>query len=101
MMARLEELTRGAQVKGIRPDGPVTVIDVAWHGTAALTLTYRDGRGNVADEILFREREAGIEIVTAGPAWNFDADGDLFRLVSEAYRLPSRRPGSSTSQWKP
>jgi hypothetical protein len=27
-MPRLEELTRGALVKGIRPDGPVTVLDV-------------------------------------------------------------------------
>jgi hypothetical protein len=29
-MARLEELTRGAHVKGVRNDGPVEVVDVKW-----------------------------------------------------------------------
>jgi small-conductance mechanosensitive channel len=33
-MARLEDLTRGAQVKGLHPDGVVTIIDVTWHGAA-------------------------------------------------------------------
>jgi len=40
-MARLEDLTRGAQLKGIRADGPVEVIDVKWHGTSAAELTYK------------------------------------------------------------
>src|SRR5438105_1532615 len=32
-MARLEELTRGAQVSGILPDSLVTVFDVKWYGS--------------------------------------------------------------------
>ena len=35
-MARLEDLTRGAQVKGILPDGLVTVVDVQWRGSAVI-----------------------------------------------------------------
>lgn len=35
-MARLEDLTRGASVKGILPDSLVTVVDVKWHGSAVV-----------------------------------------------------------------
>jgi hypothetical protein len=44
-MPRLEELTRGALVKGIRPDGPVTVLDVRWYGAGAVELTPRMAAG--------------------------------------------------------
>jgi hypothetical protein len=86
-MARLEDLTRGAQVKGVRTDGPVEVVDVEWFGTAALELTYKDAQGRPGNELLNREAEPRLEVATKGPAWNFDADGHLFRLVSEAYRI--------------
>lgn len=37
-MARLEDLTRGATVKGILPDGPVTIMDVKWFGSQVTNL---------------------------------------------------------------
>ncbi len=86
-MARLEELTRGAHVKGVRNDGPVEVVDVKWFGTAALELTFKDAQGRPGNELLYRTDEVRLEVVTSGPSWNFDADGHLFRLVSEAYRI--------------
>ncbi len=86
-MARLEDLTRGAQIKGILPDGLVTVVDVQWHGAVALELTYKDAAGRLGHELLFRDREPTLEIMAAGRLWNFDADGGLLRLVSEAYRI--------------
>src|SRR5579875_3850961 len=86
-MAQLEQLTRGATVKGILPDALVTVVDVQWHGDVAITLTYRDAAGRLGNEILYRDREPGIEIATVGRPWSFDGDGSLFRLVSEAYRI--------------
>jgi SNF2 family DNA or RNA helicase len=84
---RLEDLTRGAQVRGVLPDGAVTVLDVKWHGTVAVELTFKDAQGKPSNELLYRTDEARLEIVAKGPAWNFDADGRLFRLVSEAYRI--------------
>jgi hypothetical protein len=39
-MARLEEITRGSSVRGILPDGLVTVLDVKWIGTVAIEVTY-------------------------------------------------------------
>src|SRR6266516_4559160 len=86
-MAQLEQLTRGATVKGILPDALITVVDIQWHGDVAITLTYRDAAGRLGNEILYRDREPSLEIATVGFPWSFDGDGTLLRLVSEAYRI--------------
>ncbi|HEY7677236.1 MAG TPA: SNF2-related protein, partial [Candidatus Methylomirabilis sp.] len=86
-MARLEDLTRGAQIRGLRPDGPVAILDAKWHGSVCVEVTYKDIAGRPHSELLFRDREPTLEIVTGGQAWSFDADGGLLRLVSEAYRI--------------
>jgi hypothetical protein len=86
-MAKLEDLTQGAQVKGIDPSGPVAVINTRWFGSDIVELTYRDQRGQPHTELLYRDREPDLDVVGAGIPWAFDADGELFRLVSEAYRI--------------
>src|SRR2546425_1831680 len=86
-MAQLEDLTRGASLKGILPECLVTVVDVKWHGSAVVELTYKDPSGRLGSELLYRDREATIEVVSAGSPWSFDADGAMLRLVSEAYRI--------------
>ncbi|HSW63599.1 MAG TPA: helicase-related protein, partial [Dissulfurispiraceae bacterium] len=86
-MAGLEDLTRGASVKGILPDSLITVVDVKWHGSAVVELTYKDVSGRLGQELLYRDREPTIEIVSVGRHWIFDGDGGLLRLVSEAYRI--------------
>jgi hypothetical protein len=80
-MARLEELTRGASVKGILPDGLVTVVDVKWHGAAVIELTYKDTTGRLGSELLYRDCEPTLEIATVGRPWSFDGDGNLLRLA--------------------
>ena len=86
-MAKLEDLTRGAAVKGILPDCLVTVIDVKWYGSAAIELTYKDPAGKPNVVLLYRDREPMLEIGETGRPWSFDGDGKLFRLVSEAHRI--------------
>ncbi|MGC8712941.1 MAG: helicase-related protein [Leptodesmis sp.] len=86
-MAQLEDLTRGTTVKGILPTHNVTVIDAQWHGTDVVELTYKDANGQPHTEILFRDREPTLEIVTEGRPWSFNGDGALLRLVSEAHRI--------------
>jgi SNF2 family DNA or RNA helicase len=86
-MAQLEDLTRGTTVKGILPTHNVTVIDAKWHGSDVVELTYKDANGQPYTEILFRDREPTLEIVTEGRSWGFDGDGALLRLVSEAHRI--------------
>src|SRR4051794_25376114 len=86
-MSRLDDLKPGASVKGVLPNGLVTVVSVQWHGSEALELTYKTPDGRVANQLLYRHDEPRIEIVAAGRPWSFDGDGALFRLVSEAQRI--------------
>jgi hypothetical protein len=86
-MARLEELTPRAMVKGILPEGLITVIQAKWHGSNVVELTYKDISGNPRCELLYRDREPILEIASVGLPWSFDADGKFFSLVSEARRI--------------
>ena len=86
-MARLEDLKPGASVKGIRPDGPVSIIDAKWHGGLVVEVTYKDVAGRPGNELLYRDREQALEILQAGQSWSFDADAAMLRLVSEAYLI--------------
>ncbi len=86
-MASLEKLKRGTNLRGVLPNEVVTIIDVDWHGSDALTLTYRPPNGQPAETILFRDDESRLKIDVQGRAWRFDTDGHLFRLASEAQRI--------------
>ncbi|MGQ0742862.1 MAG: helicase-related protein [Acidimicrobiales bacterium] len=87
-MARLEDLTRGALVSGLLAEGAVKVVDVDWHGSSALTLTFtEESNGRPGQELLYRDDEARLAVAQTGRAWSMDADGSLFRLVSEARRI--------------
>jgi superfamily II DNA or RNA helicase len=83
----LEDLKPGMRVRGVVPGGPVEVVQVTWHGTLAVTLTYRDEQGRPGQELLYRADEDRLAIEAPGRVWAFDADGKLFRLVSEALRI--------------
>ncbi|MDR2503867.1 MAG: DEAD/DEAH box helicase, partial [Deltaproteobacteria bacterium] len=87
MTSRLEDIVRGATVKGVLPDGFITVVDVKWIGTVAIELTYKDSKGKLANELIYRDREAELEVLESGKPWSFDGDAELFRLVSEAHRI--------------
>jgi hypothetical protein len=79
-MATLESITRGAAVRGILPEGLVTISDVRWIGTVAIEVTYKDSAGRLGNELLYRDREPTIEIVEAGRPWSFDGDNALIRV---------------------
>jgi SNF2 family DNA or RNA helicase len=84
---KLEDLQPSTIIRGIIPDGVVTVVTVQWHGSEALTLIYRTPTGKVDQAILYRDDESRLETVQHGRPWSFDGDGALFRLVSEAHRI--------------
>lgn len=86
-MSKLEELQPQASVRGILPDALTTVVSVQWFGSEALELTYKTADGKVANELLYRDDESRLEVVTVGRPWSFDGEGGLFRLVSEAHRI--------------
>lgn len=86
-MAKLEEIVPGAQVRGILPNNVITVQSVKWIGSNVIELIYIDFSGRVGNELVYRDREAMLEIVTPGQPFSPDVDGSLFRLVSEAKRI--------------
>ncbi|HLK59367.1 MAG TPA: SNF2-related protein, partial [Chthonomonadaceae bacterium] len=86
-MTRLEDLTRGAQVRGILPDTAVVVVDVTWFGSTALELTYKDPQGRLGNQLLYRDNEPTLAVAAPGRLWSFGVDGGLLRLVSEATRI--------------
>ena len=86
-MARLENLLPNTSICGVLPDGIATVIHVKWFGSEALEITYKDAKGTVGNELLYRHDESRLEIVEEDRPWSLDGDGRLFRLVSEAHRI--------------
>lgn len=84
---RLEDLQPKCAVEGVYPDGPVTVISVLWYGSEALELTYKTRAGATASDLLYRDDEDRLKLVSEGRPWSFDGDGAAFRLASEAKRI--------------
>jgi len=86
VLAKLEELVPEASVDGVVAGQPVTVVAVSWHGPEAVTLVYRTADGAVDQRLLSRDDDPRLTMRAAErPA--FDADGELFKLVSEARRI--------------
>lgn len=86
-MARLEDITPGVSLKGLLPNATVVVSGVKWFGDGVVEVTYKSPDGKVANELVYQDQAATIEIVERGRAWSFDGDPELLRLVSEAYRI--------------
>jgi hypothetical protein len=86
-MAKLEELSTGAAVRGVAGTAIATIVNVNWYGSNCIDVVYKTADGRVANDILYRDDEARIEIVQPGRVWSFEGDGDLFRLASEAYGI--------------
>lgn len=86
-MASLEQLKNGVQVDGIIPRETVTLINVEWRGDNAVEVIYRRADGALDSHLLYRDNEAGLQIVSGDRRWRFDGDGERFRMVAEAYRI--------------
>lgn len=86
-MLKLEDIKKDAQVRGIQGDEIVRVVQVEPVGDNALTVYYKDGQGRLGEQMLFRSDEARLELAQAGRPWSFDAPGNDFKLVLEAYRI--------------
>ena len=85
-MARLEEITVGSLVSGLG-QGAVTVVSAKWHGTSVLEVVFKDSTGSLGEQMLYREDESSLGILDKSLPWSFDADANLMRLASEAYRI--------------
>ncbi|MSR83842.1 MAG: hypothetical protein EXS58_13130 [Candidatus Latescibacteria bacterium] len=90
-MARLEDLRRGARVRGVLPEGAVAVVDCKWLGSSGLELLYQDESGRPGKQLLYRDAEPSLEILVPVVERDFGAHAELFQRVLQAYglRLPA------------
>ena len=84
---RLEDLTKDATVNGVLPNQSIAVIEAKWHGSDVIELIYKEANGSIDSELIYRDREPELEIVTSSLPWSFNGDGSLLRLVNEAHRI--------------
>ena len=63
---RLEDLRPNSAVRGVHPDGLVTVVRTQWFCSEALELTYKTPAGTVANEL--RRRRRAVPAGVRGPA---------------------------------
>ena len=73
-MVRLEDLAPDSLIRGILPDAVAELVSAKWHGSDVIEAMYKDATGRPSAEILLRDREPGLEIVSAGRPWCFDGD---------------------------
>ena len=86
-MLKLEDISQGAQVRGIQPNEIVRIVQTEKVGDDALTVYYKDSQGQLSEQMLFRTDEANLQLAQEGRQWAFDAPGAEFKLGLEAYRI--------------
>ena len=74
------------RLEGVVAEGTVTVVAFKLHGEASATLTYRTDGGMIGERLLYSRDLAQLSLASQR-RWTFDADGDNFRLASEARRM--------------
>ncbi|MCY3953242.1 MAG: helicase-related protein [bacterium] len=79
-------IAAGDRLVGVVPNAAVTVVALQVHGPDSATLTYRTAEGGLDERLI---SAADLADITPAPTsrWSFDADGELFRLASEARRM--------------
>lgn len=85
-MTAFDDIRPGSRLRGLDAAGIAEIVQVARFGADALNLVFRVN-GRVGERLVYRGEEASFELVEAGRAYAFDADGGLLRLASEAYRI--------------
>ncbi|MGC9237688.1 MAG: helicase-related protein [Thiomonas sp.] len=86
-MLKLEQIQKNAAISGIEPGQVVRVVTTEPVGDNALTVYYKTPHGKLLERMLFRTDEANLSLAEAGRPWAFDAPGEDFKLVAEAYRI--------------
>jgi len=64
-----------------------TVKAASWFGDHGVEVIFTDPQGALQQRLVYRDDEESLELVQGGRPWSFDGDGNLLRLVSEAYRI--------------
>ncbi|MBY5549638.1 DUF3883 domain-containing protein [Rhizobium leguminosarum] len=85
-MSTFEEIKPGSRIRGLDASGIAEVVSVSHFGADAMNLVFRVN-GKVVERLLYRGEDVGLDFISGGRAYAFDADPELLRLASEAYRV--------------
>lgn len=86
-MAKLEDLQPDVRVDGMTVGGSVTIVAAIFQGADTVEVVYKTPDGGIAQRLLSRSDEERLKIASEAKPWPLDADGDLFKLASEARRI--------------
>lgn len=83
----LRELKEGKKIRGFIVNQTVEIVAVKFHGEEVAEITYKDERGNIESQMIYSDQMAELNLMEVVSTWNFQADSEIFRLASEAYRI--------------
>ncbi len=86
-MLKLESITKNALISGIEAGQVVRIVSADLMGDNAISVVYKTNDGRLGERVLFRTDEANLSLAEAGRPWAFDANGEDFKLVAEAWRI--------------
>lgn len=86
-MLKLESITKNALISGIEAGQVARIVSADLMGENALSVVYKTNDGRLGERVLFRTDEANLSLAEAGRPWAFDANGEDFKLVAEAWRI--------------
>jgi superfamily II DNA or RNA helicase len=86
-MLKLESITKNALISGIEAGQVARIVSADLMGDNALSVVYKTNDGRLGERVLFRTDEANLSLAEAGRPWAFDANGEDFKLVAEAWRI--------------
>ena len=86
MVLKLENLKPESQVKGILGKEAVKILSSQMMGECCQVII-RDSEGNTSEQLLFRDQESNLELISGGRKWSFKGDGEKFKLALEAERI--------------
>lgn len=85
-MIRLEDFQQGMRVRDLSSGQVKQVRVVSPHTEHTVEVIFKDTNGNLEEILLYRKDESKFDELE-NDRWPFDADANLFKLVSEAYRI--------------
>ncbi|MEY8678162.1 DEAD/DEAH box helicase [Granulimonas faecalis] len=84
-MVRLADITPGCRLIGLISGQAVSVVSVEPYSDISANITYRLSSGAIEGRVFFAEDVEGLSVEES--PWGFTANGDDFKLASEALRI--------------
>jgi superfamily II DNA or RNA helicase len=83
----LNDIRKDAQIEGLVSDQIARVVSTDLLAPDCCQCLYRLPDNSLHEALLYRADEARLSLVAKGAQWAFDADGEQFKLATEAYRI--------------